>query len=77
MTRDEIISRLGWLHFSHIDSSPDSVLSRIEKLVADVEAAEREACAAILEANASACSVGLANDLLLSNAAAIRARSAA
>ena len=49
MTRNEIISRLGWLHFSHIDGSPDSVLSRIEKLVADVAHEEREACAKVCE----------------------------
>lgn len=45
MTRKEIISRLGWLNLRHIDDSPDSILSRIEKLVSDAEATEREACA--------------------------------
>ena len=49
MTRKEIISRLGWLNLRNIDDSPDSILYRIEKLVSDAEAAEREACAKLCD----------------------------
>lgn len=59
----------------------EAMLDRIRPMIVQAEERgakeEREACAEILEANASACSIGLANDLLLSNAAAIRARGAA
>ena len=75
MTRDDIISRLGWLGLRHLDELPDSLLSRIEKLVADAEAAEREACAKVCDdASRLFCDSGHIG-VCLTNAGAIRARS--
>ena len=62
MTRDEIIRALDW-HAPTVEAGPQSLLRRIESLVAQAEAAEREACAKQLDA--------LGNDHC---AAAIRAR---
>lgn len=83
MTRDEVrklADIAGWTPTA-LAMATEAEWARLEAFAGLIHGyvvhEEREACAAILEANASACSVGLANDLLLSNAAAIRARSAA
>ena len=47
---------------------------RLEHFAALVAAAEREACAALVDANAMACTSPLFRSLLQSNADAIRAR---
>ena len=65
MSRDDIIRALDW-HTPTVEAGPQSLLRRIESLVAQAEAAEREACAKQLDA--------LGNDHC---AAAIRARSKA
>ena len=48
MTRDEIIKALDW-HAPSVAGGPQSLLRRIEKLVAMAEAAEREACAKVCD----------------------------
>lgn len=48
MTRDEIIRALDW-HPPTVEMGPQSLLRRIESLVAQAEAAEREACARVAE----------------------------
>ena len=48
MTRDEIIRALDW-HAPTVEAGPQSLLRRIESLVAQAEAAEREACAKVCE----------------------------
>jgi hypothetical protein len=51
----------------------DDTLCYRSELEAEVKA-EREACAALLDANAMACTSPISRSLLQSNAAAIRAR---
>ena len=47
MSRDEIIRALDW-HTPTVEAGPQSLLRRIESLVAQAEAAEREACAQLV-----------------------------
>lgn len=55
-------------------SGPDYYTAdTVTRLIAEAVAAEREACAALLDANADA-SHGMLRNILRSNAAAIRAR---
>jgi hypothetical protein len=44
MTRDDIIKILEW-HPSHVEHGEAGLLVRIERVVAQAEAQEREACA--------------------------------
>lgn len=48
MTRDDIIKALDW-HKPTVEMGPQSLLRRVEALVARAEAAEREACARVCE----------------------------
>ncbi len=70
MTRDDIIrmaKEAGYLAW-HIDP-------RAERFAALVAAAEREACASILDRNVAVCGTdSVMGDVLASNALAIRAR---
>jgi hypothetical protein len=70
MNRDDIIKALDW-HAPTVEMGPQSLLQRIESLVAQAEAAEREACAKLA---ASKASVGDASNYPTYIAAAIRAR---
>lgn len=47
MTRDDIIKALDWCPVRH--AGPQSLLVRIERVVAQAEAQEREACARVCE----------------------------
>ena len=75
MTRDDILRiarESGMSSLSLID------IGYLEKFAALVAAAEREACAEILDRNAQVCrSNSMLRDVLEGNAAAIRARSQA
>ena len=53
MTRDKIIKALDW-HPS-VCQGPQSLLVRIERVVAQAEAQEREACAKVCETYETAC----------------------
>lgn len=48
MTRADILETLKW-HPAHVEDDPDSLLARIERVVAQAEAQEREACARVCE----------------------------
>ena len=52
MTRADIIKALEW-HPAHVLSGPQSLLVRIERVVAQAVAQERERCAQIADAHAS------------------------
>jgi len=49
ITRDEIISEMGWSAIADCISKDDDLLIRIENIVRLAEAAEREACAELCE----------------------------
>ncbi len=69
MNRDDIMRMAREADL--FDGSDDQVV----RFAALVAAAEREECAKVLDANAEACVTGgMVLDVLLSNAAAIRAR---
>ena len=73
MTRDEVIrmAREAWT----LEFIPDSDVSKLERFASLVAAAERDACAQIVERNASACRPhSELHDILRANALAIRAR---
>ena len=53
MTRADIIKALGWLP-PEDNPDPRSLLARIERVVAQAEAQEREACAKVAERSESA-----------------------
>lgn len=86
MTRDEIIAaacEIGWdemgsnLYGAAFDGA--MALNALERFATIIERkaaeAEREACAQIVERNAAACdNNAMLRDVLMSNAAAIRAR---
>ena len=89
MTRDDIIrmAREAGFRAGHIDlynsdpmpfiapCSATDCMPEIERFAALVAQAEREACAQIVERNASACRAhSELHDILRANAAAIRAR---
>ena len=67
MSRDEIPKKLDW-HASSVERRPQSLLARIEKLVAIAEATEREARAV------AAAAAALAGKEYTGVSAAIRAR---
>lgn len=46
MTRDEIIEAMDW-HAPSTETGPDSLLARVERVIARAIADEREACAKI------------------------------
>ena len=76
MTRDDIIrmAREAGLHLAtDVNWMPVISIEYAEKFAALVAAAEREACAALVEANAMACHSTIYGSLLQSNADAIRA----
>lgn len=87
MTRDDIIRMAREAGFNacngfsqlivrHSNGSWVDVADQLERFAALVAAAEREACASIVQANAEACDTySTARRILESNAAAIRARS--
>ena len=52
MTRADIIKILEW-HPAHAAAGPQSLLVRIERVVAQAEAQERRRCAKIADAHAS------------------------
>lgn len=84
MTRDEIISEMGWSAIADCISKDDGLIIRIENIVRLAEAAEREACVKLVEPteehrrDASWGFLGGAEGVELCDeiAAAIRARSA-
>lgn len=53
MTRDDIINAMGWHEDPIFDQTPDRLLSRIERVVAQAESQERERNAQIADAHAS------------------------
>ena len=64
-------------HFVNVNEVIDVLFTpeTVERFAALVAAAEREACAQIVERNAAACdNHAMLRDVLMSNAAAIRAR---
>ncbi len=73
MTRADIIRMALDTGF---DADDETTLTSLERFASLVAAAEREACAALVQANAEACDTySTARRVLESNAAAIRARS--
>jgi hypothetical protein len=77
MKQNEIIemARQAGLHVAtDVNWMPIIGLEYAEKLIALARADEREACAAILDANAMACQSPIMRSLLQSNAQAIRVR---
>ena len=66
----EMAQEAGW----DMDDTVDGFSVRLERFAALVAAAENEACAALLDANAMACHSPIYRSLLQSNADAIRAR---
>lgn len=83
MTRDEIIRmarEAGLLLIGTADGSeavytwPQGITDEIERFAALVAAAEREACAALLDANAAACENPIYRSLLQANAEEIRSK---
>ncbi len=74
MTRDDII-RLAREAGDDVDHTLQSDLDFLERFAAIVAAAEREACAQLVEKNAGVCGPNtMLCDVLRGNAAAIRAR---
>jgi len=64
---------MGWLKSA--DNVMSDIIVRIEKIVNAAIAAEREACASILDRNVAVCGTNSAmRDVLAGNALAIRAR---
>lgn len=49
ITRDEIISEMGWSAIADCISKDDGLIIRIENIVRLAEAAEREACAKVCD----------------------------
>lgn len=77
MTLYEILSDL-YLTIHTVDDARDLVDEIMWREINAHVAAEREACAQIVERNAAACdNHAMLRDVLMSNAAAIRARGAA
>ena len=77
MTLDEILNDL-YLKIHTADDARDLVDEIMRREISAHVAAEREACAQIVERNAAACdNHTILRDVLMSNAAAIRARGAA
>ena len=77
MTREEIIRMAREAGFDAHDMSDDFTcnLENIERFADLVAAAEREACASILDRNVAVCGTNSAmRDVLAGNALAIRAR---
>ena len=84
MTREEIIRmaresgfqvRNDTIRTMHSNGSWVGINEELERFAELVAAAEREACAQIVERNAAACdNHAMLRDVLMSNAAAIRAR---
>ena len=78
MTREEIIAmarEAGYQHPNAVGSSEAFEYFDLECFASLVAATEREACAQIVERNAATCDSNTAlRDILMSNAAAIRAR---
>ena len=74
MTLDEILGDL-YLQIHTVDDARDLVDEIMWREINAHVAAEREACAQIVERNAAACdNNAMLRDVLTSNAAAIRAR---
>jgi hypothetical protein len=74
MNREDIINLVRQAANEEMEIAVLSI-TELEKYTALVEAAEREACAKIVESNANACSSdSLAKMYLYSNATAIRKR---
>ena len=77
MTLDEILGDL-YLQIHTVDDARDLVDEIVWREINAHVAVEREACAQIVERNAATCDSNTAlRDILMSNAAAIRARGAA
>lgn len=74
MTRDDIIKALDW-HAPTVEAGPQSLLRRIESLVAQAEAAEREACAKVCFREAAFVPDPIDRERIYQCAAIIRARS--
>ena len=73
MTRDDILRMAREAGWSFMEAGMES--RKLERFAALVAAAEREACAALLEANGMRCGEESLSRLILeTNAAAIRAR---
>lgn len=70
MTRDDIIAIAREAGMTGLDSG--GLLENFERFAALVAAAQREACAAMLDANAMACENPIYRSLLQANAQAIR-----
>lgn len=70
MTRDDIIRMAREAGMTGLDSG--GLLENFERFAALVAAAQREACAAMLDANAMACENPIYRSLLQANAQAIR-----
>ena len=78
MTRDEVIrmAREAGIPVAWVSERGVLTWGELERFAALVAAAEREACAQILDHNAAACAnITILADVLHSNANAIRARS--
>ena len=78
MNRDDIIRMAREAEFETANEwaqYPNGLVVKVERFAALVAAAEREACAALLEANGMQCGEESLSRLILeTNAAAIRAR---
>lgn len=48
MTRDEIIEAMDW-HAPSTETGPDSLLARVERVIARAVVEEREACAKVCD----------------------------
>ena len=70
--KDDIIRMAREAGMTGLDSG--GLLENFERFAALVAAAEREACATLLEANAMACENPIHRSLLQANAAELRAR---
>lgn len=77
MTIDEILKDL-YLQIHMVDDARDLINEIVWREISAHVTAEREACAQIVELNADRCSNNtMLRDVLIGNAAAIRARGAA
>lgn len=75
MTRDDILRMAREAGFVLSSNATDEAMGRFERFAALVAAAEREACADILDRNCDKCDPhSIAYEVLDSNAKAIRAR---
>lgn len=77
MNRDEILrmARDSGMELYGLGKNREKFIYHLDAFADLIAAAEREACAAILDVNAEQCTHGgMVLDVLLSNAAAIRAR---